>query len=66
MLKSSAAELNKAAEAVKQVLICRHSTQAGDIARRVHEKFEAERKVKNDLNRQRKSSRVDPKRSSRA
>ena len=75
MLKSSAAELNKIAEVVKRVLICSHSTQAGDIARRVYEKFQAQEKVDNEklnqhkervmyaLNRQHKPSCVDPKRS---
>lgn len=58
--KYNAVELDRIAEAVKRVLICRHSTQAEDIARRVAEKLAAERKVKNDSNRQCKPTKLDP------
>jgi hypothetical protein len=59
MLKLSATELGAIAEAVKRMLICRHSNQAGEIARRVHEKFQAEEKV--HVDRQCKSTGLDPK-----
>jgi hypothetical protein len=46
--KYNPVELDHIAEAVKRVLICRHSIHAGDIAKRVYEKFVAEEKVHNE------------------